>query len=70
MDDKSHPAREALLWHNGFFGRARGKVRMTGGFLSTNSPLFLHPHILDEVLKYVHLPKDVQEAYRQLRSQP
>src|SRR5215831_2299244 len=28
LDDTAHPAREALLWHNLFFGRRKGKVRM------------------------------------------
>jgi hypothetical protein len=36
--------------------------------LSGNSPLFLHPEILDEVLKYAFVPKDVANAYR--TSQP
>jgi len=31
---------------------------------SGNSPLSLHPELLDEVLKYVYLPKDVIMAYR------
>jgi len=70
IDDRKHPAREALLWHNAFFGRVKGKVRMMSGFMATNSPLTLNPHILDEVLKYFLLPDEVQKAYRQLQSQP
>lgn len=70
IDDPHHPARSSLLWQNGFFGkRRRRRVRLKGGFRATNSPLFLNPHILDEVLKYVFLPKDVKAAYRKLRDE-
>lgn len=67
MDDKKHPAREPLLWQNAFFGRrTRRLVRVPGGFHVTNSPLSLHPEILDELVKYVYLPKDIDEGYRAL----
>jgi hypothetical protein len=70
LDKPKHPAREPLLWQNGFFGRRRRRtVRLKGGFHATNSPLFVNPHILDEVLKYVFLPKDVKAAYRKLRDE-
>jgi len=63
-----HPAREALIWQNGFFGKSRRKtVRLKSGLQAANSPLTLHPELLDEVLKYVWLPKDVIEAYRNAR---
>ena len=65
VDNASHPAREPLLWQNGFFGkRARRRVRLPGWMQATNAPLDVNPHILDEVLKYVYLPKDVERAYR------
>src|SRR5262245_21230139 len=69
--DKNHPARKALLWRNFYFGsRARKSVKRPGSFHATNSPLFLHPEILDEVSRYIYLPKDVKAAYRaQLESQ-
>lgn len=31
----------------------------------TNAPLYLHPEILEEVLKYVFIPKDLAQAYRE-----
>lgn len=66
---KDHPAREPLVWQNGFFGKSRRKsVRLRSGIQAANSPLALHPEILDEVLKYVWLPKDVREAYRNHRN--
>lgn len=68
IDKREHPSREPLLWQNAFFGRKPRKtvtlpVRMEAG----NSPLSLNPEILDEVLKYVWLPKDVIHAYRNTR---
>jgi hypothetical protein len=63
---RDHPARKALLWQNRRFGRrARKKVRMVTPFVATNAPLTLHPEILDEILKYVFLPRDVVKAYRE-----
>ena len=62
---KDHPSRPALMWHNIYFGTNRRKsVRHRRMSSSGNSPLSLHPEILDEVLKYVFLPKDVIAAYR------
>jgi hypothetical protein len=67
IDDEKHPARKSLLWQNGFFGKkARRKVRLQRRFYAANAPLFLHPEILDEVKKYVFIPKAVAKAYEQL----
>jgi hypothetical protein len=69
LDDKAHRARPALVWHNGCFGKSfRRTVKVWRGFRASNAPLYLHPEILDEVLKYVWLPKDVVDAYRAHRS--
>jgi hypothetical protein len=66
IEDEEHPAREPLLWKNMFFGwRPRTRVRFSPSFHATNSPLSMHPQILDEVLKYVYLPKEVVDHYRQ-----
>jgi HEPN domain-containing protein len=68
LEKRGHPARESLVWQNGFFGRSRRRsVRLRSGLQAANSPLTLHPELLDEVLKYVWLPKDVREAYRNHR---
>jgi len=62
---REHPSRQFLIWHNISFGSGRRKtVRHRRISASGNSPLSLHPEILDEVLKYVFLPKDVIAAYR------
>ncbi len=66
--DRAHPAREPLLWKNLFFGtRARPRVPIRQFSHSVNSPLSLHPEILDEVVKHIFLPKDVERAYRNER---
>jgi hypothetical protein len=65
VDDENNLAREALLWQNGFFGkRPRKKVRLDGWLQFHSAPLSLNPEMLDEVLKYVHLPKELIKGYR------
>jgi hypothetical protein len=65
IDEPGNPAREPLLWRNAFFGvRQRRRVSVDVWLKATNAPLYLNPQILDEVLKYVHLPKGVVNAYR------
>jgi HEPN domain len=65
FDDPSYPARAALLWQNGFIGKKpRTRVRVWKGFTFENSPLYLFPQFVDEVAKYVMLPKPLQAAYR------
>lgn len=62
---RDHPSRSALVWQNAFYGsRHRKGVWHPSRMVAGNSPLSLHPEILDEVLKYVFLPKDVESAYR------
>jgi hypothetical protein len=65
LANKRHPARPQLLWQNLYFGsRTRSTVKLSRSFHATNSPLSLHPEILDEVVRYVFLPKDVVKTYR------
>ena len=65
IDDRNNPARAPLLWRNAFFGYGRKRfVRVNSWFKATNSPLYLNPQILDEILKYVYLQKDLIQAYR------
>jgi hypothetical protein len=65
IDDAADPAREPLLWRNAFFGvRRRHHVRVEQWFKAVNSPLYLHPEMVDEVLKYVHLPRSIVDGYR------
>ncbi len=63
--NKKDPARESLLWQNGFFGRRiRRTVSLANWIKAPNSPLFLNPQILDEVSKFVYLPKELKNKYR------
>lgn len=69
ISKKDHPSRPALIWNNLYFGRRKRKsVSCVRRSMSGNSPLSLHPSILDEVLKYVFLPADVKREYRQINS--
>lgn len=59
------PSRDALVWRNLWYSRARRRiVRSRQASLSVNAPLTLQPSLVDEVTKYVYLPKDVVSAYR------
>jgi hypothetical protein len=70
IEKKDHPAREALIWNNLFVGPSRRKgVKMQSSWESGNSPFFLHPEIIDEVLKYVYIPRDIAEGVRQFAKQ-
>lgn len=66
LDNKSHPAREPLLWQNAFYGnRKRRFVKAKHHMQAANAPLFLYPDMLEELLKYVHIPKKLQIRYRE-----
>jgi len=70
IEKKDHPAREALIWNNLFFGPSRRKgVKMRSEWEAGNSPFFLHPEIIDEVVKYVYVPNDIAEGVRQFAKQ-
>ena len=61
-----HPARQALLWNNLFFGPSRRKrIRVPAYEESGNAPLFLHPEIVDEVRKYIKMEKPVADMWRE-----
>lgn len=70
IEKKDHPAREALIWNNLFFGPSRRKgVKLRPDWEAGNSPFFLYPEIIDEVVKYVYIPKDIAEGVRQFAKQ-
>lgn len=65
LQDKNHPARGALVWNNGFFGtRKRKFIRARQNFSAENAPLYLFPYMLDQLLQYVLIPGDIEQAYR------
>lgn len=65
LKNKDHPARKALIWNNLYFGSSRrNRVKLQAYIEAGNAPLYMHPEILDEVLKYVYLPKRVVKDWR------
>jgi hypothetical protein len=69
LDDMQNPAREYLLWHNGFFGRSKRTVTIRGTFIAVNSPLFNHPELVDQLAGLAFIPKNVAAAYRELAAE-
>jgi hypothetical protein len=67
LKDRKNPARAHLIWHNAFVGRKRTKVTIYGTFIAKNSPLFNSPELLDTLIQYVHIPKDIAQDYRELQ---
>lgn len=66
LANRDNPAREYLLWHNGFVGRRRQTVTVRGTFTAVNSPLFNQPELVDQLRGLAFIPKDVAKAYREL----
>jgi hypothetical protein len=65
IDDGKNLAREPLLWQNAFFGkRTRKLIGVKRWFKAHNAPLYLNTQILDEVMKYVYIPKSMEAGYR------
>ncbi|WP_052481151.1 HEPN domain-containing protein [Gilvimarinus agarilyticus] len=65
VSDRKHPSRAALLWHNPCFGvRRRATVKAKNHSNAENSLLYLYPEMLDELLKYVFIPKKLVAGYR------
>ena len=67
--DRNSPARARLIWHNAFVGRKRAKVTIYGNVIAENSPLFNNPELLDTLIQYVHIPKDLAQGYRTLQKE-
>ena len=66
IDSAKHPSRSALLWQNAFFGnRRRSTVKLRHSLKAANSPLHLYPNMLEELLKYVYIPKALRNGYRE-----
>jgi hypothetical protein len=66
LNDRKHPSRSALLWHNPCYGaRTRATVRAKSHLSAQNPLLFLYPEMLDELVKYVFIPKKLVAGYRQ-----
>ncbi len=65
LSNKKHESRSALVWKNlYFYTLKRKKVFMPFYEMAENSPLFMNPEMIDEVIKYVFIPKEVEKAFR------
>jgi HEPN domain-containing protein len=66
LSDRKRLARGALVWNNLYFGaNARKSLRnLKRTFSSNNSPLAIYPEIIDELEKYVYLPRKVKTLKR------
>lgn len=66
LDDRTNPARAPLVWNNGFFhGSRRHKVRSRHILQATNAPLSNFPYMLDELLKYIQMPRGDEREWRE-----
>ena len=64
--DSRHPARSALLWNNlAFASRKRKTVKVRDHMAGCNALLDNYPEMLDELLKFVSLPKSLEKAHRE-----
>jgi hypothetical protein len=69
LENKDHPARKSLIWNNLWFSASnRKRITIKEGFEAENSPLFMHPEIIDEVVEYIYLPQEIINAYKQQMS--
>lgn len=70
LKKRKSPTRAALVYMNFRFGaRSRQTITMRPMAIAKNSPLLLHPEILDELDEYVYLSDPVFEAYAPLRDE-
>jgi HEPN domain-containing protein len=66
IDERKHPSRAALLWHNPCYGiRKRATIRAKNHLNFQNPALYFYPEMLDELVKYVFIPQKLVVGYRQ-----
>ncbi|HDZ9207800.1 TPA: hypothetical protein RUZ11_003670, partial [Vibrio cholerae] len=65
LKQPSHPAKKELVWKNLYYSNSnRKKVLLKSPFMAENSDFFLYPELLDEVVKYTRVPKEIINAYK------
>jgi HEPN domain-containing protein len=64
MQSRMHPSRAALLWQNPCFGARKRSTTVKSHLNAQNPHLTHYPQMLEELLKYVYMPKKIVEAYR------
>jgi hypothetical protein len=70
LKKSDHPARPALLWNNAMFAsRKRATVKVREHLTFTNPVLSNYPQMLDELLEYSPLPRELVRAYREQQAE-
>lgn len=65
LDDKEHPARKALIYQNAFFSaRRRAKISIKNGLVAYNSVFFQDPELFQLARHYIHIEREVRNAYK------
>jgi len=65
LSNRSHPARASLIWINFYYSHVkRNKIQMPRYVMAENAPFYLYPEAINEVEKYVHIPKHVKNGYK------
>jgi HEPN domain-containing protein len=65
LDDKDHASRAALIWNNPAYGLIKRRTIKSHWHLRSQNPVLTHfPDVLDELMKYIFLPENLQVAYR------
>ncbi len=63
---RSNPARKELIWNNLYYSNSNRKtVLIKSNLMAENSLFFLYPELLDEVVKYTRVPREIINAYKQ-----
>jgi HEPN domain-containing protein len=65
LASSKHPSRPALVWQNAIYSiRRRKNIRVKSHMHAQNPLLYLYPEMLEELLKYVYIPRKLAVAYR------
>lgn len=65
----SHPARAGLVWNNAMYSvRKRSRIKAKDLMSAVNPYLYHYPDMLDELIKYSPLPRELVKAYREHRA--
>jgi hypothetical protein len=64
LENRDSRARPDLVWCNLYYSMSnRSKVSIKTSVMAENSPFFLYPEIIDEVSKYIIVPREIRNAY-------
>ncbi|MCI2283578.1 hypothetical protein L3081_09485 [Colwellia sp. MSW7] len=65
LENLNSSARPDLIWNNLYYSNSNRKsVSIKKSTMAENSPFHLHPEIIDEVSKYIFVPREFRNAYK------